>query len=76
MRIEWNPSQAPRFSGSAAAPTGLLATLRGIEVGQKVLAVGLRTADVHNHMRAARRGSARWYEARTVTTGVEIRRTE
>jgi hypothetical protein len=69
-RIVWKRKPGlPRWDG-------LVATLREVELGQEVIAEGLKAQDVSWHLRAARRGSNRWYESRTVAGGALIRRCE
>lgn len=76
MRIEWTPPRQKPQSGSTPSKTGLIATLRRIGVGHEVLVKGWTTKKTNGHLLAARRGSARWYESKTITAGVLIRRCE
>lgn len=60
----------------AANRAGLVNRLRSLSIGDSLLVPGRTTHDVHNHMRAARRGGEKWFQSRTLTTGVRIWRTE
>lgn len=75
-RIVWTPRPLGT-GGGIAPPEGLTALLRTIDLGQRVLVPGRTSNDVKDAMRTARRGaSSRWFESRTLTVGVEIRRIE
>jgi hypothetical protein len=69
-RIVWKRKPGlPRWDG-------LVSTLREVELGQEVIAEGLKAREVSWHMRAARRGTEKWFEARTIADGALIRRFE
>lgn len=55
---------------------GLIATLRRIEVGDTILIADWTAQQARCHMRSARLGTSKWFEARTLTAGAEILRVE
>lgn len=51
---------------------GLIATLRRIGRSQAVLVPGWQAEDVRGHMRAARRGTEKWFVSKTTMAGAWI----
>jgi len=49
--------------------------LRALQIGQRIT-VQKPIKRVHDHIASAKKGSSRWYTARTLQTGVEVTRTE
>jgi len=66
---------------SAPAPAssktrGLIAWLRGLEIGESILVPEKTAREVSGHIRAARRGTPKWFTSKTTAAGARVWRVE
>ena len=58
------------------SPNSLIAMLRGLRVGESGVIPGKTAAKLSNYTRAARLGTQKWFQCKTLTSGARVWRLE
>jgi hypothetical protein len=61
---------------STSKTSDLVVALRSMEIGQSVLVPGKTVRDIKSHLAVAKRRTDKFFQSRTLTTGVRIWRLE